>query len=224
MYTWNHRSLTLSELLKGLLHVHPVTMEHQVNAEPDALGSLSIYIYAQLFTVSYSRMALFWRSMLLTVRASCCWEGRRVLPSSRGNSTKQDCAVPNSKTSKTFNDQRETISCSLWLGPAPFPSPLIAFPWTRTWSITVAQILSEMTALVLPPPPPRPLPPRTLPLFSLCPSDCVHPFLISTFGSAMSTRDQLILVPSSATSVNSCERLCVTYGTCAVIVCIFYHH
>src|SRR4029434_4192799 len=70
-------------------------------------------------------------------------------------------------------EKRLILGCNLW------PASCMVKPWLRTWSITVARISSDITALLLtltrpllphplphpPLPPPRP-PPRPLPLWS----------------------------------------------------------
>lgn len=97
-------------------------------------------------------------------------------------------------TSETFNDQRENnyllssvnplimVATSLLrMGCNRCPASLIVI-LQATLSITVARILSEITVLVLPHPPP--LSPCTPPLTCPVLSGCFHPILISTFSSA----------------------------------------
>lgn len=178
----------------------------------------------QLFTISHRWMALFWRSMLLTVRASHCWEGRRVLPSSGGHSRLCGYKLWNLQNFQWPKRNNQPFSLNPLIG-------LCSLSFSAH-CISLNKMIYQLHRFHLKWPPLAFLPlllfplvrHLTRPLFFLCPSDRIHSFLISTFSSAMSTRDRLILVPSSATSVNSCERLCVTYDTCAVIVCIFSHH
>lgn len=90
MHTWNRWSLTLSELLKGLLHVHLVAKEHLVNAEPDALGSLNIYTAFTAFCCKSPSNGLILKEHVTNCLSLLLLGGRRVLPSSRGNSAKEE--------------------------------------------------------------------------------------------------------------------------------------
>lgn len=203
MHTWNHWSLTLSELLKGLLHVQPVAMEHLVNAEPDALGSLNIYTTFKAFYCKSPSNGLILKEHVTNCLSLLLLGGRRVLPSSRGNSAKEELCGSKLWNLQNFQWSKRNKHLFSLIGFCSLSS-------AHCISLNKNMVYHSCTDLIWNyhpcPPPPLPLPPRTLSLFFLCPSDCAHPFLISTFGPAMSTRDRLILVPPSATSVNSCER------------------
>lgn len=76
----------------------------------------------------------------------------------------------------------------LKLGCTLSPASLIVSPWTRTWSITVARISSDISTLCLPLPlrpplplscPPPPLPPRRPPRIRTCP----RPLIVSSIHS-----------------------------------------
>ncbi len=101
----------------------------------------------------------------------------------------------------------------LMFGCTLCPASLMLIPWTRTWSITVALISSDITVLCLrwPPRPPQPPLTRTLPLRFL-----------SIVGPHKPVRSELAYcicsLTSLATSVISFELLCSSGDTCALIV------
>ncbi len=96
----------------------------------------------------------------------------------------------------------------LMFGCTLCPASLMLIPWTRTWSITVALISSDITVLCLrwPPRPPRSPLTRTLPLRLL--SELAYCICALT---------------SLATSVINFELLCSSGDTCALIVFDFCH-